>query len=68
MAGPIVLLGAVLLCLLSLAAVGTPIASESVSGAVWQPISRSTGFGRDTLRDDDRLERRDCKLSPLCRC
>ncbi|KAK7742048.1 hypothetical protein SLS53_004634 [Cytospora paraplurivora] len=59
MAGPIVVLGAVLLCLLSLAAVGTPTAPTSLSGAVWQPIFRSTGFGRDTLRDDDRLERRD---------
>ncbi|KUI59357.1 hypothetical protein VP1G_06604 [Cytospora mali] len=53
-----IVLGAVLLGLASLA-VGLPPTSMSAPGAISQPIFRSMGMGRDTVRDDDRLERRD---------
>lgn len=62
-----VFLGAVLLGLAGIA-VGVPSGSLSASGAIARPTSpkplfRSFGLGRDNVRIDDRLERRDCEYT-----
>lgn len=53
-------LAAILLALISLAA-GLPAGSMLASHTASHIVHRSIGLGRDTLREDDRMERRDCK-------
>ncbi|KAG8165779.1 hypothetical protein KVR01_004331 [Diaporthe batatas] len=52
------ILGAVLLALVGIAA-GHPVRPSVTARAHSSPVHRSVGLGRDTVREDDRLERRD---------
>lgn len=57
-----IILGALLLALVGFAA-GHPVGPPVTARAHSSPVHRSVGLGRDTVREDDRMERRDCKLS-----
>lgn len=59
-----IILGALLLALVGFAA-GHPVGPPVTARAHSSPVHRSVGLGRDTVREDDRMERRDCKLSFL---
>lgn len=55
------ILATVLLALAGLA-LGLPASPNLAARTTPSPVHRSVGLGRDTVREDDRLERRDCKL------
>lgn len=57
------ILATILLALAGLAA-SLPASPNLAARASSSLVHRSVGLGRDTVREDDRLERRDCKLSP----
>lgn len=57
------ILATVLVALAGLAA-GLPVNPNLAARTSSSLVHRSVGLGRDTVREDDRLERRDCKLSP----
>lgn len=57
------ILATVLVALVGLAA-GLPVNPNLAARTSSSLVHRSVGLGRDTVREDDRLERRDCKLSP----
>lgn len=63
MSRPTTILATILLALTGLAA-GLPANPELAARNTFSLVHRSVGLGRDTVREDDRLERRDCKLSP----
>lgn len=58
----VTILAAVLLTLAGVA-VGLPTGSHIAARASSSLVHRSVGLGRDTIREDDRLERRDCESS-----
>lgn len=64
MSRPATILATVLLALAGLA-LGLPAGPNLAARTTPSLVHRSVGLGRDTVREDDRLERRDCKLSPL---
>lgn len=57
------ILATVLLAIAGLAA-GLPANPNLAARTTFSLVHRSVGLGRDTVREDDRLERRDCKLLP----
>lgn len=60
------ILATIFLVLAGLAAglpAGLPAGPNLAERTTFSLVHRSVGLGRDTVREDDRLERRDCKLS-----